>query len=197
MSDILEERMRAVTDLRYEGDWRDVQRRARRAGKRPIRPLLAAAVAGAAVAAAPALAFSTSVQQLVGLRKPSPRASTGWTHPQLVARVTNMSYHRLSRYGLPLVTVTFTVGEAGKAPGTGITFGSYFLVDVERKTGEPFLSTVFLRASGSHGHYTVTVPVPPGGIGSIRIAGLINHPTGPSAANGTFWIPVVIPVQGH
>ncbi len=196
MSDILADYFDAIADRTDDSDWQDVRRRAA-GSRRPVRSLLAAAFVGAAVAAAPALAFSAGVQQLVGLRRPAPpSASTSWTRPRLVAKVTGMSFQKLSRYGLPRVTVTFTVGEAGKAPGTGITFGSYFLVDVASATGAPFLP-VLARAYGAHGHYEVTTPVPPGGIGSIKIAGFINHPTGPSAANGTFWIPVVIPVQEH
>jgi hypothetical protein len=41
------------------------------------------------------------------------------------------------------------------------------------------------------------MPIPPGGIGGIEVGGWINVRKGPSAADGTFWIPVVIPVQGY
>lgn len=196
MNDILANYFDAIADRTDDSDWRDVLRRAAR-GRRPLGPLFVAALVGAAMAAAPALAFSTSVQELIGLKKPAPPPSTSWNHPRLLAKVTGMSYHRLSRYGLPLVTVKFTIGEVGKPPGTGVTFGSYFLVDVESKTGKPFLPVLGVRAYGSRGHYEATFPTPPGGIGGIKIAGFINHPTGPSEANGTLWIPVIIPVQGH
>ena len=93
-----------------------------------------------------------------------------------------------------MVTVSFTVGEARKPPGTGITFGSYFLVHVTGRTGAPS-SPYFGPAHGSHGHYVATLPLPRGGIGSVEIAGWINVRKGPSAANGTFWIPVVVTVH--
>lgn len=160
------------------------------------RSLLAAALVGAAIAATPALALSTTVRHLVGLSKSTNRATLGWTRPHLVARVTGVSFPKRERFGLPMATVKFTIGEAGERPGTGVTFGSYFLVHLASKTGAPS-GPYFVRARGSRGHYVVTAPLPRGGIGSIEIGGWINVRTGPSAANGTFWIPVVVSVQQY
>jgi hypothetical protein len=197
MTDILADRFEAITDMSDASDWRDVRRRARRrpAG-RSIRSLLAAAIAGAAVAAAPALAFSTTVQHLIGLNKPTHPAPLAWTRPKLVAKVAGLTFPKQEPFGLPMVTVRFTIGEVGKPPGTGITFGSYFLVHLASRTGAPS-GPWFVRAHGSRGHYVATVPLPRGGVGSIEIGGWINVPKGPSAANGAFWIPVVIPVQQY
>jgi hypothetical protein len=161
---------------------------------RSFRSLLAAAVVGAALVATPALAFSTTVRQLIGLSKPTHVAPLGWTRPQLVAKVTGLSFPKQKPFGLPMVTVSFTVGEARKPPGTGVTFGSYFLVHVASRTGTSS-SPYFAPAHGSHGHYVATLPLPHGGIGSVEVAGWINVRKGPSAANGTFWIPVVVTVQ--
>ncbi len=160
------------------------------------RSLLVAAVAGAVVAATPALALSTTVRQFVGLSKSTSRATLGWTRPHLVARVTGVSFPKRERFGLPMATVRFTIGEPGKQPGTGVTFGSYFLVHLASKSGAPS-APYFVRARASHGHYVVTAPLPRGGIGSIEIGGWINVRTGPSAANGTFWIPVAVSVQQY
>lgn len=161
---------------------------------RSFRSLLVAALVGAALAATPALAFSTTVRQLIGLSKPTPAAPFGWTRPRLVAKVTGLSFPKQKPFGLPMVTVSFTVGEARKSPGTGITFGSYFLVHVTSRTGAPS-NPYFAPAHGSHGHYAATLPLSHGGIGSVEVAGWINVRKGPSAANGTFWIPVVVTVQ--
>jgi hypothetical protein len=155
---------------------------------RSIRALVAAVLVAAAAAVPPA--------QALGPRKPAPRASSTWTRPRLVAKVTGLSFPKPSRFGLPLVTVTFRIGEAGKPPGTGVTFGSYFLVHLASRTGAasgPWM----LRAYGTRGRYRATMPIPPGGIGGIEVGGWINVRKGPSAADGTFWIPVVIPVQGY
>lgn len=160
---------------------------------RSVQSLVAAAFVGAALAATPALALSPTVRHLVGLSKPAHPAPLGWTRPRLVAKVTALSFPKQKPFGLPMVTVRFTIGEAGKPPGSGVTFGSYFLVSVTSRTGATS-SPYFVRASGSHGHYVATAPRPRGGIGSIQIAGWINVRKGPSAANGTFWIPVVVTV---
>jgi hypothetical protein len=161
---------------------------------RSFRSLLAAALVGAALAAAPALALSPAVRHLVGLSKPPHAAPLGWTRLRLVAKVTGLSFPKQKPFGLPMVTVRFTIGEAGKPPGTGITFGSYFLVSVTSRTGAAS-NPYFVRADGSHGHYVATAPRPRGGIGSVEVAGWINVRKGPSAANGTFWIPVVVSVR--
>jgi hypothetical protein len=168
--------------------------RRRRIGGRSLRSLLAAALVGATVAATPALAFSTTVRQLIGLKKPAQPAPLGWTRPRLAATVTGLSFPRKEPYGLPMVTVRFTIGEFGKPPGTGVPFGSYFLVHVTGRSGPPS-GPYFGRAHGSHGRYVATVPLPRGGVGSVEVAGWIDVRKGPSAANGTFWIPVVVAVQ--
>jgi hypothetical protein len=194
MTDILADRFAAIANQADGRDWRGVRRRARRTpAGRPIRPLLAAAFAGAAIAATPALAFSTSVQHLIGLNKPKHPAPLGWTRPKLIAKVTGLSFPKQKPFGLPMVTVRFTIGEAGKQPGTGITFGSYFLMHIVSRTGTPS-RWVFVRASVPRGHYVAKAPIPHGGIGSIEIGGFINVPKGTSAANGTFFVPIVVPV---
>jgi hypothetical protein len=161
---------------------------------RSLRSLVAAALVGAAVATAPALAFSTTVRQLIRLYEPTHPAPLGWTRPRLVAKVTGLSFPIKKPFGLPMVTVRFTIGEVGRPPGTGITFGSSFLVHVASRTGAPSWP-YFVRAHGSHGHYVATVPLPRGGVGGVEVAGWINVRKGPSAANGTFWIPVVVTAQ--
>jgi hypothetical protein len=110
--------------------------------------------------------------------------------------VTGLTFPEQRPYGLPMATVRFTIGEAGKPPGTGVTFGSYFLVNLVSRTDAPSAPWL-VRARGSHGHYVATAPLPRGGIGSIQIAGWINVRRGTSAANGTFWIPVVVTVQRY
>ncbi|HZS61758.1 MAG TPA: hypothetical protein VFA43_20965 [Gemmatimonadaceae bacterium] len=197
MTDILAERFEAIADPTDDSDWRDVRRRARLTTDRPIRPLLVAALIGAAIAAAPALAFNSSVQQFVGLKNPpAPFRAATWTRPRLVARLTGLYFNKKEPFGLPRVTVSFTVGEAGKPPGTGVTFGSYFLVVLKSRTGAS-TGPLLVRAYGPRGHYRATLPVPGGGIGGIEVAGWINVRQGPSEADGTFWIPVVIPVEQH
>jgi len=143
---------------------------------------LVAAIVLAAVVATPALAFSTTVRELVGLSS-SP--------PALQATVTGMVIHKKPRFGLAKVTVTFTVGEPGKPPGSGITFGSHFQILLFNRAGR---RSSFWRASadGKHGRYSETTLVPTGGIGAIQIGGYLNYPTGGSTAKNAidFWIPV-------
>jgi hypothetical protein len=191
VTDLLEERMDAIADLTYAGDWRDVRRRARRGG-RSATSLVAAAMVGAAIVAAPSLAFRANVRELVGLRNPpSTSAAAGWHRPILVATVKSVIVHTPApRYGPPLVTITFTIGEEGKAPGTGVTFGSYFLVNLIPRAPGAASPSLLPRGYGTRGHYRVTARLPQGGLASIQIGGFINVRKGPSAANGTFWIPV-------
>ncbi len=100
------------------------------------------------------------------------------------------------RYAQPMVTITFTIGERGKPAGTGIPWGSYFLVDLASRTGAP-TSPLLIRAYGARGHYRVTTRLPQGGIGRIMVGGWLNVRKGTSAADGDFWIPVVIPAVPH
>jgi hypothetical protein len=146
------------------------------------RLLVAAAVLVAAVVAAPALAFSTTVREFVGLTKPSPP-------PFLVATITGVKVRRPRPPALATVTVTFTVGENGRRPGAGVPFGSAFSVLLASKT-DPQLNASLIAAKGSDGYYSVTTLLPAGGIGSIQIGGFGNFPTGPPAVDGEFWLPV-------
>jgi hypothetical protein len=151
------------------------------------RPLLApvAAVVAIIVLAAPALAFSPKVRELVGLKSPA-----YVPHQTLVAKVIRVRFHTpYPRYGPPLVTVTFTVGEAGKAPGTGVPRGSALFVAFVGKTGT---QTQLVKAHGSQGRYQATGRAPVGGIENILVGGWINitPKQSPTASKG-FWIPVI------
>jgi hypothetical protein len=146
------------------------------------RLLVAAAILVAAVVAAPALAFSTTVREFVGLQKPSPP-------PFLVATITAVKVHRPRPPALATVTITFTVGENGRRPGSGVPFGSAFSVLLSSKTA-PQLNAPLIAAKGSNGYYSVTTLLPTGGIGSIQIGGFGNFPTGTPAVDGEFWLPV-------
>ena len=98
----------------------------------------------------------------------------GWTRPRLIAKVTGLSFPKQKSFGLSMVTVRFTIGEAGKSPGTGITFGSTFLVHIASKTGA--LSRAVLRSSTRLARPLLSdpVPLPRGGIGGVEVAGWIN-----------------------
>jgi hypothetical protein len=146
------------------------------------RLLVAAAVLVAAVVAAPALAFSTTVREFVGLQKSAPP-------PFLVATITGVKVHRPRPPALATVTITFTVGENGRRPGVGVPFGSAFSVLLASKTA-PQLNAPLIAANGSNGYYSVTTLLPAGGVGSIQIGGFGNFPTGTAAVDGEFWLPV-------
>lgn len=145
------------------------------------RLLVAAAVLAVAVAAAPALAFSTTVRELVGLTTKS------GSQPHFVARVSSVSVHGKRPRPGTLVTVTFTVGEQGKPPGTGIPPRSTFLVLVGGSPGH--LAT----AHGKNGQYSATVRLARAEIGGIQIGGFMPS-KGPKLLNGGFWIPTVIDI---
>jgi hypothetical protein len=172
MSDILADRLLAVDDLTDDGDWDDVRRRA----PRRTRSLVATAVLVAAVAAAPALAFSTTARGLVGLKTSAPS-------PAFVARVTGVFFQGPNRAGT-LVTVTFTVGEHGEPPGSGVPQGSTFLVLATR-------TSQLAPASGSHGRYRATIRLGSGGLAGIQIGGFMPS-KGPKVLNGGFWVPTII-----
>ncbi len=144
------------------------------------RLLVAAAVLVAAIVAAPALAFSTTVREFVGLTKPSPP-------PFLVATITSVVGHK--HQAVPMVTVTFTVGEHGKSVGTGVPLASEFFVFVVAKIAPERNSRDFVTANGAHGRYSATTVLPPGGIASIQIGGWTSNDFG-YAAGGQFWLPV-------
>ncbi len=145
----------------------------RRTIRRPLIAPLAAALAVVVVVAAPALAFSPKVRELVGLQTKSARG------PVFVATVTGVSFHGPNRPGT-LVTVTFTVGEQGKPPGTGVPQGSSFLVLVTR-------TSQLAPAYGKFGHYRATTRLGPGGLSGIQIGGYMPS-KGPKVLNGGFWI---------
>jgi hypothetical protein len=147
---------------------------------RRTRSLIATAIVLAAIAAAPALAFSTTVRDLVGLKIGSPG-------PVFVARVTGVVIHGPNRPGT-LVTIMFAVGEQGKPPGTGIPQGSTFLVFVPRKTQ-------LAPAYGKHGHYQATTRLGRGGLTGIQIGGFMPS-KGPKVLNGGFWIQTIIDIPG-
>jgi hypothetical protein len=146
------------------------------------RSLLAAAIVVSAVAAAPALAFSTTVRELVGLKETS-------SPPFLVATITGVTVHKPHSPALATVTVTFTVGEHGKSPGTGVPPGSDFELFLYGKTSSPGSSRLFISTNGTNGHYSATTLLPPGGIGSIQVGGWVSNAPG-GAADGEFWLPV-------
>lgn len=180
----LRERIDRLVDDDTQPDWPQVAARVPAAGRRRTvppgtRPLVAAAVLGAAIAAVPALAFGPSVRELVGLKRPPP--------PQLQAAVTRTEVHR--RVVGEQATVTFTVGEPGKRPGTGIPAGSVFMVLLIPKQGAP--AHQFTVAKGANGHYTATAWAPRSGIAGIWIGGWLNRVGTPTAASG-FWLPVTI-----
>jgi hypothetical protein len=157
------------TRMRQQGRWRP-----------GVRSVAATVLVLAAIAAAPALAFSTTVRQLVGIEARNARA------PHLQATVTGVSVH--NRPVGAVATVTFTVGELGKHAGVGIPAGSVFLVlFIPRRGG----STHLIQATGANGHYSVTGWVPRGGLRGVWIGGWLNRLPMPTAAGG-FWLPVTV-----
>jgi hypothetical protein len=121
-------------------------------------------------------------------------ASKGSPPPRLVATVEHViGQKRFPRAG-SFVTVTFTVGEPGKPPGSGIPRGSVFEVLVTRTTGSP-TSMTMATARGRHGRYRATIRWPGGHIGGVEIGGFLNAQ--PSPANGDFWLPVTATGWGY
>ena len=148
------------------------------------RPFVAFVVAvfTVVVLAAPALAVSPRLRELVGLSAAPARSHV------LVARVTRVEIETPApRYAPPLATVSFTVGEAGKAPGTGVPDYSVMFVSFLGKREQGPL----IKATGAHGRYRATLRTPVGGITDILVGGFLNTTRGSPAANGDFWIPVI------
>ena len=153
--------------------------------RRPLRRFarpLAAAVVVTAVAAAPALAFSTTLGELVGLQS----SSRPVLHVTLTGEITHKSP---SRPGT-LATIFFTVGERGKQPGTGIAPRSVVYVLLSTKAGRG-QQLQLLAAHGTDGRYSVTTPVPPGGIGPVAV-GVAEIVPGGSPSYPSSWIPVAV-----
>lgn len=147
--------------------------------KRPVLAFVAAALTFV-VLTAPALAVSQTLRELVGL------SSSQSSSRLIVARLISVNVHPAPRFAPPLATVTFTVGEVGKPPGTGIPDGS--VIDVQFVGGDA--SGPLVKAFGTHGRYRVTLRTPEGGIRNILIGGFLNSVKTP-VANGDFWIPIV------
>jgi hypothetical protein len=152
----------------------------RRRVSRRARVLLAAAVLAAVVAVVPALAFSTTARELVGLTAKS-------ASPHFVARVTDVIVHGARPRPGTLITVTFTVGEQSKPPGTGIPPHSSFLVFVGGLPGH------LAAAHGRSGGYSATIRLARSEIGAIQIGGFMPG-TGPKVLNGGFWIPTIVDI---
>jgi hypothetical protein len=149
--------------------------------RRSLLAPLAAVVATAVLVAGPALAFSPKVRELVGL-------STDTRPPVFVARVTGVLLHEGDTRPGALVTIRFTVGEAGKPPGTGIPSGSTFVVLLTRRSGK------FGAAHGGNGRYQATIRLGPGrGIGGIQV-GAFMPGKGSRVINGGIWIPTVVDI---
>jgi hypothetical protein len=122
------------------------------------------------------------VREFIGLTKPS-------SPPFLVATITGVTVHKRNPPGLATVTIRFTVGEKGRATGSGVPLGSAFSVLLNSKSA-PHSNSPLIAATGGHGRYSVTTLLPPGGIGSIQVGGFGNFPTGTPAVDGEFWLPV-------
>jgi hypothetical protein len=171
----------AITSTAPQRTARYVARESRRRGLlKGRRLLIAAALVAAAVVAAPALALSPSLRAVVGLR-------TTASQPQFVARVTDVFVHGSRPLPGTLVTVTFTVGERGKPPGTGIPQGSTFFVLASGSPGH--LAT----AHGKNGLYRATIRLAQPRIGMIQVGGFMPQ-KGPQVLNGGIWIPTTIDI---
>jgi hypothetical protein len=92
--------------------------------------------------------------------------------------------HKSYRAGT-LITVTFTVAEPGKAPGTGVPVGSVFQVQLTRNPGPP---TKLVPAAVHDGRYSVAVRWPGGRLLRVGVGGFLTGAS-PTAAGG-FWLPV-------
>jgi hypothetical protein len=107
--------------------------------------------------------------------------------PRLVATVkTAVAHNPYPRAGA-VVTVTFTVGEPNKPPGSGVPNGSVFDVQLTRTKGLP---TSLTKATRLNGQYHATIRWPGGHILRIKIGGFLNAV--PSTAQSGFWLPVTV-----
>lgn len=144
----------------------------------PRRPLLVLAVSTVVVAAiaAPTLAFSQSMRQLLGL---SPPVAQNWVEATLTSSVP------LSASPGTRVRLAWTLN-APDQHGRNQPFDATFIF--ARVLGAPGAATQTVRAHGSHGRYTATLTVPRGGIHSIQIGimGWSNGPTGRHPAPNLF-----------
>lgn len=161
--------------------WLRRQRDLGRPVRRSPRSLLAAAVVVAAVAAGPALAFSTPLRQFFGLEYPPVGPFT--------ATVTSVTSVTTYRYALPKVKITFTIGTRGKPAGSGIPKGTAVLVYVSGKSGLGWNQTVVAR--GGDGRYSATTLAPPGGVAAVYVMGFVPSLRAP---NGVYFsVPAVYP----
>jgi hypothetical protein len=151
--------------------WSDVIARAQTRQPRGSRgrSLAVAAVLLAAVVVAPALAFSTSVRQFVGLAS-TPPVAQNWARATLTGTINHSP-----RPGT-LITITWTIGEPGKLRDPGFDGQGLFIRLLSKAGGAAQTGT----AHGSHGRYSAIVRVPSGGIRDIEIGidGLSVGPTG-------------------
>jgi hypothetical protein len=115
----------------------------------------------------------------------SASASTA-SAPRLVARVTAVAHKPYPRAGA-LIALSFTVGEPGQPPGSGVPQGSVFEVQLTRKTGLP---TNLTTATGTKGQYHATIRWSGGQVRAIRVGGFLNAT--PSTAQSGFWLPVTV-----
>ena len=110
------------------------------------------------------------------------------SHPALEATLESAVIHKKPRFGLPTVTVTFTIHEPDKPADTKIPFGSYFQILLLDKAGR--LSGDMVEGNCARGRCSATTFVPAGGIGAVEVGGWLNFPTGQPTARGGYLIPV-------
>ena len=191
-TETIEQRLRCFVDAPNDADWQDVLRRADRMsatttkrawlpeGRRRWGSLLVAAVVVVAVAVAPALAFSRTVREFVGLSSSPAPLIQRWVQATLTGTITRNPNPRPGT----MITITWTIGEPGKTldPGFG---GEGLFLRLVSKSGAP---TERIPAHGARGRYSATTRVPLGGIRNIQlgIIGYSNGPTGRHKAPGLF-----------
>jgi hypothetical protein len=145
--------------------------------------LVAAAVLVSAVVGAPALAFSSTVRELVGLSS-SPPVIQRWVQATLTGTIID---NPNPRPGM-IITVTWTIGAPGKPrdPGFG---GTGLFMRLLSKTGP----TIQVPAHGSRGRYSATTRVPAGGIKDLQL-GIIGYSDGPTGHHST---PGLFPITNN
>lgn len=139
------------------------------------RSLVAAAVLVPVVVVAPALAFSTTVRQFVGLSS-SPPVVQRWVQATLTGTIIDNPNPRPGT----TVTIAWTIGEPGKPRDAGFG-GTGLFMRLLSKSGAPTERT---RAHGTRGRYSATTRVPPGGIRDIQL-GIIGYSDGPTGHDTT------------